>query len=82
MSFHGHHWTLDPEVTFLNHGSFGACPQAVLAAQQEYRSRLEREPVRFFNREAPGLLRISAQLYNQTGDYERLAALLRNVDWD
>ena len=40
MSFHGNHWTLDPKVTFLNHESFGACPQAVLAAQQEYRSRL------------------------------------------
>ena len=65
MSFHGNHWTLDPEVTFLNHGSFGACPQAVLAAQQEYRSRLEREPVRFFNREAPGLLRESRQILGE-----------------
>jgi isopenicillin-N epimerase len=49
------HWTLDPDITFLNHGSFGACPRAVLAAQQALRDQLESEPARFFNREAPVL---------------------------
>ena len=48
-----HHWTLDPEITFLNHRSFGACPKPVLARQAELRAQLEREPVRFFNREVP-----------------------------
>lgn len=45
------HWTLDPEIDFLNHGSFGACPAEVLAAQQEWRTRLERRPVRFMTGE-------------------------------
>jgi isopenicillin-N epimerase len=51
-----HHWTLDPEVAFINHGSFGACPGAVLDAQTRHRARLEREPVTFFNRDGAQLL--------------------------
>src|SRR5579859_2676038 len=47
-------WTLDPAITFLNHGSFGACPRVVLEAQARLREALEREPVRFFVRELEG----------------------------
>ncbi len=50
------HWSLDPEVRFLNHGSFGACPTAVLRRQAELRARLEAGPVRFLHREIEPLL--------------------------
>src|SRR5262245_1833071 len=49
-------WPLDPAVTFLNHGSYGACPRAVLEAQSRLRERLESEPVRFLSRELERLL--------------------------
>jgi isopenicillin-N epimerase len=49
-------WRLDPAVTFLNHGSFGACPEAVLQVQRDLRDRLERQPVAFMDRELPRLL--------------------------
>lgn len=49
-------WPLDPSVTFLNHGSFGACPRVVLDHQSQLRQRLEHDPVRFFTGEYEGLL--------------------------
>jgi isopenicillin-N epimerase len=49
-------WPLDPEVTFLNHGSYGACPRAVLEAQRRLTLELEAEPVRFLSRELEGRL--------------------------
>jgi isopenicillin-N epimerase len=45
------HWSLDPAVLHLNHGSFGACPTAVLAEQSRLRAEMESNPVRFLSRE-------------------------------
>ncbi len=50
------YWAIDPTMTFLNHGSFGACPIAVLDKQQKLRRQMESEPVRFFAMELEGLL--------------------------
>ena len=49
------YWGLDPNITFLNHGSFGACPKPVLDVQTALRLQLERQPVRFFAREMDAL---------------------------
>lgn len=40
-------WGLKPGTVFLNHGSFGACPKAILDLQTELRGELEAEPVQF-----------------------------------
>jgi isopenicillin-N epimerase len=49
-------WLLDPSIIFLNHGSFGATPRAVLEKQNDYRAQMESEPVRFLVRELEPLL--------------------------
>jgi isopenicillin-N epimerase len=65
-------WLLDPAVDYLNHGSFGACPKAILERQAALRLELEREPVDFFIRALPGLLagarRALAEFVGADGD--------------
>jgi isopenicillin-N epimerase len=50
------HFSLDPNVIYLNHGAFGSCPLPVQEKQLEFRERLEKNPVHFFTRELEGLL--------------------------
>ena len=48
---------LDTSIVFLNHGSFGACPREVLAAQRRWQDEMERNPVEFLGRRSAALLR-------------------------
>lgn len=49
-------WLLDPEIHFLNHGSFGAVPRSVLDVQNYWRERIEHRPVELIDRRMPELL--------------------------
>jgi isopenicillin-N epimerase len=49
-------YLLDPEVAFLNHGSFGACARPVFERYQAWQRELEREPIDFLDRRLPALL--------------------------
>ncbi len=48
------HWLLDPDHTYLNHGTVGAPPRRVLGRQQALRDEVERHPSRFLLRELQG----------------------------
>jgi len=47
---------LDPSITFLNHGSFGACPRPVFDMYQFWQRELEFRPVEFLGRRATELM--------------------------
>jgi isopenicillin-N epimerase len=62
-----HAWRLDPDFITVNHGSFGATPNCVLAGQDVWRHRMEEQPTRFMATVLPNALREAAS---------RLAAFL------
>jgi isopenicillin-N epimerase len=49
------YWFLDPKVSYLNHGSFGACPSPVLEIQHYFRKQIEMNPMDFFVRDLESL---------------------------
>ena len=49
-------YLLDPEVVYLNHGSFGAAPRPVFESYQHWQRELEANPVQFLGRRTPDLL--------------------------
>jgi isopenicillin-N epimerase len=62
------HFLLDPEVVYLNHGVYGACPRPVFERYQAWQLELEREPAQFISLRLPELL---------AGARAELAAYLR-----
>jgi isopenicillin-N epimerase len=58
-----HEWPLDWGWLTVNHGSFGATPRVVLAAQQDWRREMEVQPTRFMHEALPaGLAAAAARL--------------------
>lgn len=55
------HFLLDPSVTFLNHGSYGATPKPVFREYQRWQRELESQPVEFLGRRHDGLMRESRE---------------------
>lgn len=73
-------WSLDPSVVFLNHGSFGACPIAVLEKQSQLRSQMEAEPLRFFEDQLEPLWDVARQtLANLIGAESAQLAFVPNA---
>lgn len=48
---------LDNTITFLNHGSFGACPKPIFEEFQRFQLELEQEPVNFIQKKLPVYLK-------------------------
>ena len=53
-------WLLDPDILFLNHGSYGAVPRVVFNEQRRLQERMERNPGEFLVHELPAALRAAA----------------------
>ena len=48
-------WSLDSNIAYLNHGSFGAVPKVVAVAQREFQLLEENNPNLFFRTTLPKL---------------------------
>jgi isopenicillin-N epimerase len=62
---------LDPNIVFLNHGSFGACPIPVFEKYQNWQRLLESQPVKFLGSELDSYLRYARQ---ELGDFIHASA--------
>ena len=73
-------FALERDYAHLNHGSYGATPVSVLAAQRIWQDRLEREPSRFMDREfRPGLRSAAAALALHIGADDDGIAMVENA---
>jgi isopenicillin-N epimerase len=78
----GEQFLVRRDITFLNHGSYGACPRPVFETYQSWQRELESQPVEFLGRRVRGLL---AEARAALGDYLGTAAdnvvYAPNVTW-
>jgi isopenicillin-N epimerase len=73
-------WSLDSSVRYLNHGSFGAVPRAVLAAQQAIREQMDYNPNLFFRSRLPTMMREArARCAHELGTVEERLAFVPNA---
>jgi isopenicillin-N epimerase len=78
-------WALRGDGVFLNHGSYGACPLAVLDEQQRLRREMEDQPDLFFSRrieaiaERSAVRRVAGELAMFVGAAEDDVALVENA---
>jgi len=87
-------WLIDPEVTFLNHGSFGAAPREVLEEQSRLREEMERQLILFLDRRRPEMLWSARERVGEfigaspedlgfvTNATEGVTAVIRSLDFD
>ena len=58
---------LRPEIHFLNHGSYGACPKLILAEQRKWIELMEEQPVLFFRELVPRMRKAREALTEYLG---------------
>jgi isopenicillin-N epimerase len=74
------YFLLDPNIVFLNHGSFGATPKPVFESYQRWQLELERQPVEFLGRRHNELMRAArSSLAEYVGTSENNVVFVTNV---
>ena len=68
---------LDPEIHFLNHGSFGAAPKPVFDRYQTWQAALESQPVQFFSSRIIPLLDEARGRLTLVGDPDLVVAPIK-----
>src|SRR5258706_10014605 len=78
----GELFLLRKDITFLNHGSFGACPRPVFERYQAWQRELESQPVEFIGRRVTGLLAEAREaLAEFVGTNANNVVYVPNITW-
>ncbi len=56
---------LDPDITYLNHGSYGACSKPVFKEYQDWQKKLENQPVQFMTNQVYSAMEKSRESMSQ-----------------